>query len=82
MEVIAGQMRLSTGQLWGGAFLRQDPLGDTYIIQKIIRLQSAIAGLRHSERPDDYEKADRLREIVTALLSMREEWRHANCPGN
>ena len=82
MEVIAGQMRLSTGQLWGGARLRQDPLGDTYIIQKIIRLQSAIAGLRHSERPDDYEKADRLREIVTALLSMREEWRHANGPGN
>ena len=40
------------------------------------------AGLRHSERPDDYEKADRLREIVTALLSMREEWRHANGPGN
>ena len=43
---------------------------------------SLIHILRHSERPDDYEKADRLREIVTALLSMREEWRHANGPGN
>ena len=28
----------------------------------------------------DREKADGLRDIITALLSMREEWRHANCP--
>ena len=28
------------------------------------------------------EAADRLREEITALYIMREEWRHANCPGN
>ena len=80
MEVSAGEMTLTPGQLWGGAKLLQDPLGDRYIIEKIIRLMGAIAGKNRSERPEDREKADRLRDIVTALLAMREEWRHANCP--
>ena len=40
----------------------------------------AIAGKNRSERPEDREKADGLRDTVTALLAMREEWRHANCP--
>ena len=56
------------------------PLGDRYIIEKIIRLQGAVAGLNRSSRPEDEKKADRAREILTALLAMREEWRHANCP--
>lgn len=79
MEVVAGQMNLSLGQLWGGAKLVNDPLGDQYIIEKMIRLFGAVAGLNHSERPADLEKADALRDILTALMEMREEWRHANC---
>ena len=71
-------MTLSLGQLWGGAKLLQDPLGDRYIIERIIRLQGAVAGLNRSARPEDEKKADSLRDILTALLSMREEWRHAN----
>lgn len=82
MEVGAGKMELSLGQLWGGAMLTQDPLGDRYIIEKIIRLMGAIAGLGHSRHPEERERADALRDIVTALLSMREEWRRANCTGN
>ena len=78
MEVTAGQMELSVGQLWGGAKLLNDPLGDQYIIEKIIRLFGAVAGLNRSERPADLEKADGLRDILTALMEMREEWRHAN----
>ena len=80
MEVTAGQETLSPGQLYGGAKLLRDPLGEQYIIAKIIRLQSAVAGLNRAGGPEDQEKADALREILTALLSMREEWRHANCP--
>lgn len=79
MEVTAGEMELTLGQLWGGAKLLHDPLGDRYIIEKIIRLMGAIVGRSRSERPEDKEKADALRDIVTALLEMREEWRRANC---
>lgn len=82
MEAGAGEMTLSLGQLWGGAGLLRDPLGDRYIIEKIIRLMGAIAGLGRSRRAEDQERADGLRDIVTALLSMREEWRRANCTGN
>jgi tRNA (adenine22-N1)-methyltransferase len=78
MEVVAGQMNLSLGQLWGGAKLVNDPLGDQYIIEKMIRLFGAVAGLNRSERPADLEKADALRDILTALMEMREEWRCAN----
>jgi len=77
MEVTAGEMSLSPGQLYGGAALLHDPLGDRYIIEKIIRLQSAVAGLNRSGGSS--EKGDALREIITALLSMREEWRRAKC---
>lgn len=80
LEVTAGHMVLSEGQIWGGAKLLRDPLGDRYIIEKIIRLQGAVAGLNRSGRAEDQEKADALRDILTALLEMREEWRHANCP--
>ena len=80
MEVTAGELTLTQGQLWGGAELLHDSLGDRYIIKKIIRLMGAIAGKNRSERPEDQEKADGLRDTVTALLAMREEWRHANCP--
>ena len=68
-------MTLTLGQIHGGAALLGDPLGDRYIIEKIIRLQIAVAGLNRSSGQE--EKADSLREILTALLSMREEWRRA-----
>lgn len=75
IEAVGGQMTLSLGQLYGGVDLRHDPLGERYIIEKIIRLTSAVAGLNRSR---ERQKADALREILTALLSMREEWRRAN----
>ena len=78
MEAGGGTMSLTLGQLYGGAALLHDPLGERYIIQKIIRLQTAVAGISRSG--GGREKADALREIITALLSMREEWRNANCP--
>ena len=77
MEVKAGQMELTLGQLHGGAKLLHDPLGDRYIIEKIIRLQGAVVGLSRSADPS---KADAGRHTVPALMEMREEWRHANCP--
>ena len=78
LEAGGGEMSLTPGQLYGGAALLRDPLGDRYIIQKIIRLQAAVAGISRSG--GGREKADALREIIAALLSMREEWRNANCP--
>ena len=50
------------------------------VIERIIRLQGAVAGSNRSERPEDREKTERLRDTLTALLELREEWRHANCP--
>ena len=82
MEAGAGEMVLTEGQLWGGAMLLHDPLGDRYLIEKIIRLMGAVAGKRRSERPEDRRQADALRDTVTALLQQREEWRHANGTGN
>lgn len=82
MEVTAGQMELSAGQLYGGAKLIHDPLGERYLIEKTIRFQSAVAGLNRSDSPEDAVKADRLRDLMGELLRMREEWRHANCPSN
>lgn len=79
MEAVAGQETLSLGQLYGGAKLLHDPLGERYIIAKMIRLQKAVAGLNQAGGLENQKKADALREILTALLSMREEWRHANC---
>jgi hypothetical protein len=76
MEVKAGEMELSMGQLYGGAKLLHDPLGDRYLIEKIIRLLGIIAGMSRADGRQ--EKADQLRDTVTALLEMREEWRHAN----
>lgn len=76
MEAGGGEMSLTLGQCYGGAALLQDPLGDRYIIEKIIRLQSAVAGINRSG--GGQERGDALREIITALLSMREEWRNAN----
>ena len=79
LEAGGGAMSLTLGQLYGGAALVRDPLGERYIIQKIIRLQMAAAGINRSG--GGREKSDRLREIITALLSMREEWRRANREG-
>ena len=76
MEVKRGEMNLTPGQLHGGAKLLNDPLGDRYMIEKIIRLQGAVVGLSRSADP---AKADDVRDTITALLEMREEWRHANC---
>jgi tRNA (adenine22-N1)-methyltransferase len=76
MEVVAGEMELSLGQIYGGARLMHDPLGDRYLIEKIIRLFGVIAGINRSA--DRQEEADRVRDTVTALLEMREEWRNAN----
>ena len=76
MEVTAGEMELSLGQLHGGAKLLRDSLGDRYLIEKIIRLLGIIAGMNRAD--SQKEKADQVRDAVTALLEMREEWRHAN----
>lgn len=82
MEAGAGEMILTLGQLWGGARLTEDPLGDRYIIEKILRLQTAVAGLNRAGGGENQKKADALREIITALLSMREEWRRAKSRRN
>ena len=82
MEVTAGEMKLTEGELYGGVKMLHDPLGDRYLIQAILRFQSAVAGLNRSSSPMDREKADGLRDILTQLMNMREEWRHANCAGN
>ena len=82
MEVTAGEMTLSAGQLFCGAALLHDPLGERYIIEKIIQLQGVVAGRNRSGNQEDRVHADYQRAVITDLLAMREEWRHANCTGN
>ena len=55
-------MTLTLGQLYGGAKLLRDPLEDRYLIETIIRLQGAVAGLNRSGA--DSEKAEGLRDIL------------------
>lgn len=82
LEAAAGEMRLTPGQLWCGGHLAGDPLGERYLIDRILQLQSVVAGLNRSERVEDRDRADAVRDILTDLLEMREEWRHANGAGN
>ena len=82
LEAGAGEMTLSPGRLLCGPRIASDPLGDRYLIEKIIQLQAAAAGLGRSARPEDAAKADAVRDVLTELLELREEWRHANGTGN
>jgi tRNA (adenine22-N1)-methyltransferase len=82
MLVRAGSMTLTAGQRYGGACLLHDPLEDRYLIEEIVRMQSAIAGVCHSSSENDVKKADALRELSYALMKLREEWRNANSQAN
>ena len=82
MEAGAGEMHLTLGQQWGGADLLYDPLWDRYLIEKIIQLQAAVSGSNRAASPEARTWGDHARDILTELLQMREEWRHANCSGN
>lgn len=82
LEAGAGEMRLSPGRLLCGPCIAADPLGERYLIEKIIQLQAVVAGLNRSARPGDRARADGLRDLLTELLELREEWRHANRTGN
>jgi tRNA (adenine22-N1)-methyltransferase len=78
LEVRPGHQSLSPGQIYGGAHLTGDPLGGRYLVEQILRLQTAVAGLNRGSRPETWEKADRLRDVIESLLELWEEWRHAN----
>lgn len=78
LEAGAGEMQLSLGQLHCGVKLLRDPLWDRYLIEKIIQLQNVVAGRSRSADPADWARAEEQRDLITELLAMREEWRHAN----
>ncbi len=78
IEAAAGTQTLSLGQLYGGACLTHDPLGGRYLVEQILRLQAAVAGLNRTDRPEAAKKADQLRDIMGSLLEVWEEWRYAN----
>ena len=82
MEIEAGGMHLSMGELHAGVGLEHDPLQERALIEKIIRAQSVVANLNRTGRAADQVRADAYRDLIGELLMMREEWRHANCPSN
>ena len=49
MEAKAGKMELSLSQVWGSVGLAHDPLADRYIVEKIVRTQMALAGVKPYE---------------------------------
>ena len=58
IEAGAGEMHLTLGRQWAGADLLYDPLGDRYIIEKIIQLQAAAAGSNRASAPEARERGD------------------------
>ncbi|WP_409970137.1 class I SAM-dependent methyltransferase [Bengtsoniella intestinalis] len=75
LEVMAGEMKLTLGQVYCGYLLQKDPLAERYIIEKILQLQQIIAQ-RKGRAPQ--QAVDALRDVVASLLELREEWRHGN----
>ena len=81
MEARGGQMSLTPGQAYGGAKLAGDSLADRYLLETILRLLYAVAGLNRGslrETAENRARAEALRDVLTELLAMREELRHAN----
>jgi tRNA (adenine22-N1)-methyltransferase len=78
LEVSAGTQSLTLGQMYGGACLTNDPLSGRYLVEQILRLQAAVAGLNRADRPEAAKRADYLRDVMGSLLKLWEEWRHAN----
>lgn len=77
LEARGGEMRLDEGRLLAGAYIEEDPLGDQRLIFLILRDFAALAGLLRAGAGAG-ERAEALRREITALITLREEWRHAN----
>ena len=78
LEARGGEMRLDPGRLLAGACIERDPLGDRRLIALILRDFAALSGLLRAGAGEG-EKAESLRREITHLITLREEWRHANC---
>ena len=77
LEARGGEMCLDPGRLLAGAYIERDPLGDRRLIALILRDFAALSGLLRAGA-GEREKAGALRQEITQLISLREEWRHAN----
>ena len=77
LEARGGEMCLDPGRLLAGAYIERDPLGDRRLIALILRDFAALSGLRRAGA-GEREKARALRQEITRLITLREEWRHAN----
>ncbi len=77
LEARGGEMRLDEGRLLAGAYIEEDPLGDQRLISLILRDFAALAGLLRAGAGAG-ERVEALRREITALITLREEWRHAN----
>ena len=82
LAVRGGSMQLTPGQAYCGTDLTNDPLGDRYLIERIIRVQNTIYGLRQSAVEADRARLEENRSLLKELFEMREAWRVANCTGN
>ena len=81
LEARGGSMRLDPGRLLAGACIERDPLGDRRLIALILRDFAALSGLLRAGAGEG-EKAESLRQEITHLITLREEWRHANGTSN
>ena len=77
LEARGGEMRLDEGRLLSGAYIEEDPLGNQRLISLILRDFAALSGLLRAGAGAG-ERAEALRREITALITLREEWRHAN----
>ena len=64
-----------------GYRILREPLGDRHLITLILRDFAALSGLLRAGAGEG-EKAESLRREITHLITLREEWRHANGTSN
>ena len=82
MEAEAGRMSLTLGQQAGGREAAPGPPGGPVPHREDPPAAGRRGGAEPLGRPGGPGPGGPLREEITALYIMREEWRHANCPGN
>ena len=81
LEARGGEMHLDEGRILAGTCIERDPLGDRRLIALILRDFAALSGLLRAGAGEG-EKAESLRREITHLITLREEWRHANGTSN
>lgn len=82
IEAGAGEMHLTLGRAVGRGGPALRPPGGPLHHREDHPAPGGGGRVQPASAPEARERGDYARAVITELLQMREEWRHANCPGN